>query len=66
MPCSVWRPLIRAAVAQGWRVGRRTKHGLRLLSPDGRAVVTLANSPSDFRAWRNTLAALRRAGLRGL
>ncbi len=58
-----WRPLIRAAVAQGWRLGRRTRHGLRLLAPDGRTTVSLPGTPGDWRAWRNAVAALRRAGL---
>jgi hypothetical protein len=64
LPTSIWRPFIRAALAQGWTIGRRTKHGLRLLAPDGRTVITLAGSPGDVRTWNNTLSALRRAGLR--
>lgn len=32
-------------------------------SPDGRTIITVAATPSDFRGLRNARAELRRAGL---
>jgi hypothetical protein len=56
-----WGDLITAAVRQGWRAEPGTRH-LRLLAPDGQGVVTIAGTPSDWRAIHNTVAQLRRHG----
>lgn len=52
---------------QGWRIAE-THNGWMAFPPlDGRAVVTpvaIHKTPSDWRAWQNTLAALRRSGWR--
>jgi len=57
-----FRPLIDAAVAQGWQVSTTGGGHLKFQSPAGR-VVFAASTPSDWRASRNLRAELRRAGL---
>lgn len=52
--------LIRAATAQGWRI-ERARH-LKWFSPDGRALIVTGCTESDSRAYKNTLARLKRAG----
>ena len=57
------RHLIDALRAAGWRVEQRAGgpgHKLAF-SPDGKTIVPIGRS-GDWRAWRNTLARLRRAG----
>lgn len=56
------RPLVRAALAQGWRVEVTGGNHLRLLPPHGRPVF-MAATPSDHRSVLNARATLRRAGL---
>lgn len=57
-----YRRIERAARAQGWRE-RPTRSGTMWLSPDGKTAVAWHNTPSDQRAVRNFLAAMRRGGL---
>ncbi|MCW2852165.1 MAG: hypothetical protein JWM84_1829 [Nocardioides sp.] len=49
--------------AQGYEV-RVTKRGHVAVFQDGRHVVTFSGTPSDWRAMKNALAALKRAGFR--
>lgn len=57
------RKLIRQAQTwQGWRVVE-TKAGWMLYPPDKTLdPITVHGTPSDRRAWQNTLSRLRRAG----
>lgn len=54
--------IVTAAEAAGWRVMRSTR-GWKLFSPDGTAIVTVHRTETDHRAYANTLARLRKAGL---
>jgi hypothetical protein len=56
-----YRHLARAAVRAGWRIERTARH-LAWISPAGLRIITPA-TPGDSRGYRNSLAALRRAGL---
>lgn len=56
-----WKRVLQAAREQGWSV-RPTKDGVMLLAPNGTGKVTVHGTPSDFRALRNTIGALRREG----
>ncbi|MDX3672695.1 hypothetical protein [Streptomyces europaeiscabiei] len=58
------KKLVEALEAQGFdvEVGRRNPHPV--VRKDGRRVATLSSTPSDSRAWKNGIAALRRAGFR--
>ncbi|MFD9061831.1 hypothetical protein ACFVZ3_09950 [Kitasatospora purpeofusca] len=53
--------MVHAAVRQGFEVTYSSK-GHPMIRKDGRLVTTLSGSPSDVRALRNGIAALRRAG----
>lgn len=53
------------AAQQGWTVEHTRGGHERWLAPDG-AIVIMASTPSDKRAWLNARAALRRAGLEGI
>ena len=57
-----FRPLIKAAREQGWRVDATRRHPV-LFSPDGRAAVPVPTTPSDHRSLANLRSQLRRAGL---
>lgn len=56
-----YRRLRQELERQDWRVDDR---GVRWLaySPDGQMIVTIHLTPSDHRAWRNTISRLRRGG----
>jgi hypothetical protein len=56
-----WRPLIRAAEAQGWEVRLRSNGHLLWVSPNGDKVFS-AQTASDPRAQLNHLRQLRRFG----
>lgn len=58
-----FRKLLKAAEAQGFTVRRTTKNHWQVRNADGEIVAVIAGTPSDHRAWRNALGALRRAGL---
>jgi hypothetical protein len=53
--------LIKACEAQGFEVKRTTNQHLRV-TKGGRPVVTFSGTPSDWRAIKNAMAQLRRAG----
>lgn len=55
--------LIRALETQGFQVERRGSGHWLVRDAGGRAVATLAATPSDGRGFRNAIAKLRRAGL---
>lgn len=54
--------LVRVARRQGWKVKGSTKH-VMFFSPNGRAIITAQRNMKGGRAYQNTLAQLRRAGL---
>ena len=55
--------LVRALQAQGWRVERSGGGHYKAFPPDtSKPMVTIASTPSDRRAFRNTIALLRRSG----
>lgn len=54
------RELVRELESQGWRVEATRKH-LRAYPPTG-SPVTLPSTPSDHRAFANTIALLRARG----
>lgn len=57
------KDVVRAAREQGWRVEERGDAGTVFYSPDKQhPPIRWAATPSDFRAPRNNLARLRRAG----
>ena len=51
------------AAAQGWTVAETKKGHLSWYVPNGKGIVVSATSASDWRAFRNTVSALRREGL---
>lgn len=53
--------LVKSLEDQGWTT-RDTRKGLYLLAPDGVGAVLVHYTNSDHRAWKNTLAEIRRAG----
>src|SRR5271166_2296559 len=57
-----FRPLVAAALAQGWSVTPTKGGHIKFQSPQGN-VVFAGGTPSDWRASRNLRAQLRRAGL---
>lgn len=57
------RQLIRDAERAGWSIVDRGESVL-FYSPDGETIVTVHKSESDYRALKNTVARLRRAGLK--
>jgi hypothetical protein len=58
------REFLRLARRLGWRAERTGRDHYRLTHPDARRAVYTGSTPSCRRAWRNALAAMRRA-LRG-
>ena len=60
---SDWSELLKAVEKAGWKL-RRANHGWRAY-PNNAALpsIRLGGTPSDWRAYRNSRAALRRAGL---
>ena len=55
--------VIEKAWAQGWWCKASKKGHVKLYSPDGRYIVTLPSSPSDFRGIRNARQLLKKYGL---
>lgn len=59
------RRLVRDLESQGWRVDKTVKGHWRFIPPDGKTPpVYCAGTTSSESGWRNTIAALRRAGAR--
>lgn len=56
--------LVKALQAQGFTVTKTAKNHLLVRDPTGRAITTLAGTPSDWRSTRNGIATLKRAGFR--
>lgn len=57
------KKLVAELERQGFRVHRRKKSPHHLVDDAaGRRVGILADTPSDYRGWRNTIAQLRRHG----
>lgn len=61
------KQIVKEAEAAGWTVTRNSKGHLVFKSPDGASLVVGPSTghakQSDYRAVRNTVGALRRAGL---
>lgn len=55
--------LLRALKDQGFVVTRTGRGHWLVRNAEGEFVTTLAGTPSEYRGWKNALAALRRAGL---
>jgi hypothetical protein len=62
------RELVRKVEAQGWKVtmSGRTQTTYRMMSPDGSVIIFAAVSSGDRRAYANTVARLRQAGVKGI
>lgn len=58
------KKVVKEARRQGWEIRERKTNHLVWLSPDGEGMVHSASSPSDPRSIPNTLAQLKRAGLK--
>lgn len=56
---------VRPLLALGWTYRRGAKHG-RVISPDGRAAVTVPGTPSDRRSSLNFVRDLKRATISNL
>jgi len=57
------RDIEKAAVAQGWQVGRTARGHIRFVPPDAsKKIVIGSGTPSDARSISNLLAELRRQG----
>ena len=56
------RNLIKRAMLQGWHVEKRNNNHLKWTAPSG-FVYYSSSTPSDFRAIRKIMSALRREGL---
>lgn len=56
--------VIRAAQMQGWRLELSQKGHPRLYAPDGKTIIGHSGTPSDFRAFHNFRARLKRAGVK--
>lgn len=59
------RDLLRSLEEQGFTVEHGKRSGHLKVRKDGRMVAVLSKTASDFRASKNALAQLRRAGYRG-
>lgn len=57
------RPLIAAAIEQGWDVAQTKRGHVRFRPPGGGRPVFASKTPSEYRSAMNTRAELRRAGL---
>jgi hypothetical protein len=53
---------VRRLLALGWTYRRGSKHG-RVVSPDGKAAVTVPGTPSDKRSPLNFVRDLKRAAI---
>jgi len=58
------RDVVRRAEAAGWRYDVTAKGHPRLTPPGSGAPVLFSSTPSDHRGDKNSLARLRRAGLK--
>lgn len=58
-----YRPLVKDARKQGWKIDLTGNNHLRFWPPHGGPPVITSNTPSDGRAKKNLIAALRRGGL---
>lgn len=59
--CKEIDDLVRSLVRVGWIFRRGRKHG-QIKSPDGKAIVTVPSTPSDWRSSMNFKGDLRRSG----
>lgn len=57
------RRILDAIEAAGFTVDRTSRGHWLVRDTEGRAVTTLAGTPSDHRSWMNAIARLRRAGV---
>ncbi|TXS50131.1 hypothetical protein [Streptomyces sp. t39] len=55
------RRLLKQLETQGFSY-RTTKNGHHVVYKDGERVTTISGTPSDWRAWKNTMSQLKRAG----
>ena len=57
------RKLLKTCEEQGFSATKTARGHWIVRDTDGRAVTTMAGSPSDHRSWLNSLSHLKRAGL---
>lgn len=55
--------MLEVAADNGWRVETRGSNHRQAYSPDGKYIITVAATPSDWRAHMNVKAQFKRAGL---
>jgi hypothetical protein len=58
------QPLLRRLQEQGWRLSKTRKGHIKATSPEGRFV--FLGYSADWRAMKNSIAELRRAGITGI
>lgn len=57
------RKLVETLKAQGWEIHQLKNNHYRALPPDKtKPIVVIDSTPSDHRAWQNTISRLRRSG----
>jgi len=56
-----FKELLKSVEEQGGKI-KPTKKGCQVLAPNGKDIVTLDRTPSDWRALSNAVAELRKAG----
>jgi hypothetical protein len=49
---------------QGWWIEKAKSNHVKCLSPDGKGIVIVPSTPSDFRSIKNCRALLRKYGLK--
>lgn len=57
-----WHRLRKALLEQGYTLRLTRKSHWQVINPQGKLVYVLPGSPSDWRSWKNGLAALKRNG----
>ncbi|HEX4489664.1 MAG TPA: hypothetical protein VH914_00515 [Acidimicrobiia bacterium] len=57
------KKLLRNLERQGWTIEATKSGHIRAIPPDTtKPIVIIASTPSDHRAWKNTIAQLRKSG----
>ncbi len=60
------RRLVKQALEQGWKVTKTSSGHYRFIPPNPELpIVIVPSSPSDYHAWKNCLARLKRSGFHG-
>lgn len=59
---TLFRPLAKKAMEQGWRIVITHRNHYKWFSPDGQGIVVTAKSASDHRALANTISKMTKFG----